>query len=839
MSSPCCSFLGFRRLSLVCAVILGACGSTTGGTGTPEDAGLSGTDATVTSDADGSNAGQDVAKSDGAGGADAAPGEDVAPGTDAASATDTLTDTLTDTQSDALTDAAADAGADAVADAGGASDAGGVDAAAEDVDPNVTATCIVIHATGNGQPASFFAGFIQPAAGGVPTNILLDTNGESCVDTGVDTEYYLSAKSLPTPTGYLQYKVKSGHVQGTCGGSPKACQVVNLEFNTTGAKCVSPAECSDGNACTDDNCGIFGICIHSNSPQKCTGANACEVGMCEGGACKLGTPCDDGNPCTTDVCNPGNTCSHTPADGSACTPLNVCHVGQCDASGSCQDTGADLICDDQNKCTTDSCQQGKGGCVYDPYAFTGTSCFVGETSGICSTIGQCDIPQCDDGKKNEQETDVDCGGWCGPCGDQKKCNIPTECQSQICDKGLCAKPTCTDQIQNGDEVHVDCGGSCPGCADFASCTSGDQCASGWCSDYQTCQTPTCNDNAHNGSETDVDCGGVCKPCETAGQKCSVVGDCASQKCVKGACVDPTCDDGLMNGHETGKDCGGFDWGTGCPGCGTGGACNGDFDCKDKVCATPGVCVSAACNDGVQNGSESGIDCGGGLLGSGCALCQSNQGCLLDSDCASHVCGPLFACNDPSCADGVTNADETGADCGGWCGATCPDDTACTYDTDCSSYLCLNGKCTPKLKLGVTCQYGDDCDSGACADGVCCENKCIGECVSCNAADTGGASGTCLPVTVGLPDTMCVSPQVCNDYGKCSLPIGSQCTTDSECTYGNCYDGVCCDTICLGTCTACNVPNSVGYCGPAAAGTDPHDDCAGAAACVGWGPYCQQ
>lgn len=71
----------------------------------------------------------------------------------------------------------------------------------------------------------------------------------------------------------------------------------------------------------------------------------------------------------------------------------------------------------------------------------------------------------------------------------------------------------------------------------------------------------------------------------------------------------TCTDGILNGIETGIDCGG--------------AC--------LPCPT--------CSDGVQNGTETGIDCGG-------------------FDC--------FACPEPSCTDGIQNGNEEGIDCGGDC-----------------------------------------------------------------------------------------------------------------------------------------------------------------------------
>ena len=76
-------------------------------------------------------------------------------------------------------------------------------------------------------------------------------------------------------------------------------------------------------------------------------------------------------------------------------------------------------------------------------------------------------------------------------------------------------------------------------------------------------------------------------------------------CVGGG-SGPTCDDGIQNGNETGVDCGG--------------------DCD--ACPT--------CDDGIQNGNETGVDCGG--------------------DCD--------AC--PTCDDGIQNGNETGVDCGGDC-----------------------------------------------------------------------------------------------------------------------------------------------------------------------------
>ena len=84
-------------------------------------------------------------------------------------------------------------------------------------------------------------------------------------------------------------------------------------------------------------------------------------------------------------------------------------------------------------------------------------------------------------------------------------------------------------------------------------------------------------------------------------------------------AEPTCEDGIQNGDETGIDCGG---------------------------ATCPTCPEPTCEDGIQNGDETGIDCGG-------------------------TCTPCVT--EPTCSDGIQNGDETGIDCGAPGCADCPVD----------------------------------------------------------------------------------------------------------------------------------------------------------------------
>lgn len=67
----------------------------------------------------------------------------------------------------------------------------------------------------------------------------------------------------------------------------------------------------------------------------------------------------------------------------------------------------------------------------------------------------------------------------------------------------------------------------------------------------------------------------------------------------------SCSNGVLDPGETDVDCGGPQ----CNACGDGGACSLGDDCTSQVC-TAGICQAPTCTDGVQNGTETGEDCGG-------------------------------------------------------------------------------------------------------------------------------------------------------------------------------------------------------------------------------------
>jgi len=245
------------------------------------------------------------------------------------------------------------------------------------------------------------------------------------------------------------------------------------------------------------------------------------------------------------------------------------------------------------------------------------------------------------------------------------------------------EPTCFDEVQNQGETGIDCGGPCGECE------------------------PTCDNFVLdlNGNfdwfEQNIDCGGPCAPCATCQDNIQnahwvydpnlTMSDFGSDSVGMAnglffrlimeqgidcgyPCPDfciPSCDDGIQNGDELGVDCGGE---------------NCDFPCPPPSCV-----------DGIQNGQETGIDCGA----PGCPDCQPptcNDGIqnvhieyvevipqnpdgylIVDEtgvDCDNNFATSCPDCPIPTCFDGILNQGEEGIDCGGPCPNACDPSPVC-------------------------------------------------------------------------------------------------------------------------------------------------------------------
>lgn len=143
--------------------------------------------------------------------------------------------------------------------------------------------------------------------------------------------------------------------------------------------------------------------------------------------------------------------------------------------------------------------------------FSGTVCAALSDNHIILNVTGAAY-SCDDGIKNGNETDIDCGGPdCDAC--VYGCTDPgahNYNSNANIENGTCQ--TCDDGIMNGDELAIDCGGAkCRPC--ITGCT--DPSAHNYRPDADisgTCQT--CSDGIKNGDELQVDCGGSnCSDCD--------------------------------------------------------------------------------------------------------------------------------------------------------------------------------------------------------------------------------------------------------------------------------------------------------------------------------------
>jgi hypothetical protein len=512
--------------------------------------------------------------------------------------------------------------------------------------------------------------------------------------------------------------------------------------------CVSDT-CVDGirnGTEADIDCG--GSCA-----RKCATGDACRPAVesdCASGICSAST-----SRCVVDRCLDGRTSGTTCTQRcgltarclatSDCQAGNICNLltGTCTAPG-CSDgikngSESSIDCGGPTclKCAVSKACTGNADCV----------------TNTC-TNGRCVGGPCENEVKDATEADVDCGGSCGrPCANGRSCAAPTDCASNLCVGSVCSTDACRDLTRNGAETGVDCGGAtCAArCATGVACTVNGDCASGLCNlTTRLCAATTCSDGVLTaGSESDVDCGGSCANACAVNKRCATNTDCASGVCNPTSlrCVPDACFNGARDGNETDIDCGGS-----CePKCGANLACAVNADCQSGVCGAGNRCAADQCSNARFDGTETDVDCGG-TCATKCAL---TRGCLANTDCANPqgmVGVPGFcslstrACVATSCNTGARDGTETGVDCGGGTCATCGLGQGCNVNTDCASGIC---NATTRVCVATQCQDGvrngteTDIDCGGATCGGCAVNSACALPWDC-ASGYCGAANLCIP-----------------------------------------------------------------------------------------------
>lgn len=172
-----------------------------------------------------------------------------------------------------------------------------------------------------------------------------------------------------------------------------------------------------------------------------------------------------------------------------------------------------------------------------------------------------------------------------------------------------------------------------------------------------------------------------------------------------------------------------------------------FRCDPGTVQTGGACaptdggvVVVSCTNGVRDGSETDVDCGGAA----CPACALGKKCSTVSDCENGECdaaSKICVCKRLTCADVTATCGTLSDGCGG----------TITCAGTCSAGICYNGRCcTPRTKA--------ECGANACGQT---DDGCGGV-LDC---------GSCTP------------PEVCG------LVVVNQCSAGTSCGTDTDFDGL--------------------------------------------------
>jgi hypothetical protein len=248
--------------------------------------------------------------------------------------------------------------------------------------------------------------------------------------------------------------------------------------------------------------------------------------------------CNDNNKCTTDTCDPNaigtDACTNTPV---VCNDNNACTTEACNtATGAC-DTTNTTTCNDNNACTTEACNTTTGTCQTsatttcdDGNACTTEACNT--TTGTCQTSA---TTTCDDGNACTTESCNTSTGVCQTTFTQT-CNDGNACTTEACNStsGACETShttTCNDNNACTTEACNTTSGTCD-TTSTKTCTDNNACTTESCNSSngacETSHTTTCNDNNACTSESCNSTSGACQTTNTV--VCNDNNSCTDDSC---------------------------------------------------------------------------------------------------------------------------------------------------------------------------------------------------------------------------------------------------------------------------------------------------------------------
>ncbi len=295
----------------------------------------------------------------------------------------------------------------------------------------------------------------------------------------------------------MQCEVKNSPEAAPCNMGMDLCDQAGacVECLTDGNCTANPSDICVGGACvsscgdnvksgneTGVDCG--GPCPNCPAGEMCMGDGDCISNDCVGGVCQPSCFDNEKNGDETDV-DCGGSCNANCAVGEGCSANNDCQTNHCfnNVCFSCQnntkdgdETGIDCGGSCPNNCANGEMCVNNNDCISN-------DC----TGGICQ-------PSCFDNQMNGGETDVDCGGpvCATKCALGEKCLMNSDCAATLgCEPvvNLCFFASCLDGTKNNNETDVDCGGNtCHKCGAGKTCSNNGDCISNMC----TGNPKTCN-----------------------------------------------------------------------------------------------------------------------------------------------------------------------------------------------------------------------------------------------------------------------------------------------------------------------------------------------------------
>ncbi len=353
-----------------------------------------------------------------------------------------------------------------------------------------------------------------------------------------------------------------------------------------------------GAVCVNDNDCTSSYCDPKN--KVCAVKPKLEVKQKLG----LGTVCVKDDDCASNYCDPKNkVCADKPKPevkqklglGAVCVIDDDCTSNYCDLKNKVCAGKLAVNCASQKDNLiegTQSCKKKVGKWVVEQSYYNGNTLQNGNCVQSVKEIEKC-AGECMDGACVISDAELKSNKFSFICKDTDplqniyligSLTLNKDSYSDICSKDVLTQHKCViedNQVVLKQEEYI-CKAGCA--VDGRTCND----------ESQTVVAPTCSDNIKNGAEADIDCGldSVCP------NKCAIGKSCAiADECVSGYC-DSTSLTCTNSPDETNSD-------------------------QNDAAQSPATCV-----DGLQNGNEDDVDCGGSCPN---ACLNGNQNTCVDNE----------------------------------------------------------------------------------------------------------------------------------------------------------------------------------------------------------------